>query len=232
MGIAGLKAQLESAFGSPIFSLPPKPEPQKILLGIPEIDTQFGGVPRGALTEIAGPASSGRTTLLCSILAQATGQGEACALVDLSDSFDPESATAAGIQLPRLLWIRCGTHKKNALTVTDLLLQNGGWGVIALDLSDINPKDARRIPLSTWHRFRLAVENKPTAFVVLGQQSYAGSCSAMTLETAAAKPRWEGLLLRGAVFETRHRKMSGKMSGKRPGRTVACFASATLGVGA
>jgi recombination protein RecA len=216
-----LKTRLESAFGSPVFSVPPRPELQTIPIGIAELDGPYGGLPRGALTEIIGDASSGRTTLLHSILAQATGRGEVCALVDLSDAFDPESAAAAGLQLQQLLWIRCGSHKRNALAVTDLLLQNGGWGVIALDLGDIDPKDARRIPLSAWHRFRLAVENKPTAFLVVGQQAYAGSCSAWTLETGAARPQWEGLLLRGAVFQAQCRKP--------PGRAGACFAVAAFG---
>ena len=216
-----LKARLESAFGSPIFSAPPRPELQTIPTGIAELDSQCGGLPRGALAEIVGHASSGRTTLLHSILAQATARGEVCALVDLSDAFDPETAAAAGLELQQLLWVRCGAHKKNALAVTDLLLQNGGWGVIALDLGDIDPKDARRIPLSAWHRFRLAVENKPTSFLIVGQQSYAGSCSAWTLETGAARPRWEGLLLRGAIFEARHRKP--------PGRASACFAVSAFG---
>ena len=206
MGTVILKSQLESALGAPVFSLPERLAPPVIPTGIREIDAAYGGLPRGAVTEIAGAACSGRTTLLHSILAQATQRGEVCALVDVSDAFDPHSAAAAGIVLSQLLWVRCGAHKKNALAVTDLLLQNGGWGVIALDLGDIDPKDARRIPLNTWHRFRLAVENKPTAFVMIGQQSYAGSSAAMILETTAAIPQWRGLLFHGTAFEVRRRK--------------------------
>ncbi|MBI2816500.1 MAG: hypothetical protein HYX72_06145 [Acidobacteria bacterium] len=184
----GLAAAIEAKLGSSVFSAREKPEPETIPIGIREIDAECGGIPRGVITEITGPASSGRTTLLHSILAGMTAQGEACALVDASDAFDPASAAAAGVALQQLLWVRCGTHKNNALRVTDVLLQNGGWGMIVLDLGDIDSKDARRIPLHTGHRFRLAIENKPTVFLVIGQEPYAASCSAMVLETHAPAP--------------------------------------------
>src|ERR1700741_748859 len=77
--------------------------------GIAELDAVLGGgFPRGSLVELCGPASSGRTSLAFSLLAQATERQEACAFVDVSDSLDPVSLAAAGVELPRLLWIRCG----------------------------------------------------------------------------------------------------------------------------
>src|SRR5215472_14440453 len=77
--------------------------------GVPELDAVLGGgFPRGSVVELCGPASSGRTSLAFSLLAQATEQQEACAFVDVSDSLDPLSLAAAGVELPRLLWIRCG----------------------------------------------------------------------------------------------------------------------------
>jgi len=77
--------------------------------GVTELDAVLGGgFPRGSLVELCGPASSGRTSLACSLLAQATERQEACAFVDVSDSLDPMSLAAAGVELPRLLWIRCG----------------------------------------------------------------------------------------------------------------------------
>src|SRR5215467_3946603 len=77
--------------------------------GIAELDAVLGGgVPRGSLVELCGPASSGRTSLAFSLLAQATERQQACAFVDVSDSLDPISLAAAGVELPRLLWIRCG----------------------------------------------------------------------------------------------------------------------------
>src|SRR2546429_2066483 len=79
------------------------------LSGIAELDSVLGGgFPRGSLVELCGPASSGRTSLAFSLLAQATERQEACAFVDVSDSLDPISLAVAGVELPRLLWIRCG----------------------------------------------------------------------------------------------------------------------------
>src|SRR5439155_26473885 len=113
MRSAALRAQLESALGgrwpSP-FTFRERPRTETISSGIAPIDllTGAGGLPRGALTEIFGPDSSGRTSLLLSLLAQMTAREEACALVDSTDAFDPHSAEAAGVDLRRLLWVRCG----------------------------------------------------------------------------------------------------------------------------
>ena len=223
MGTAiSLQAQLEASFGSAAFSVRPKSVPETLPTGIPEVDAASGGLPRGAITEIAGPVSSGRTTLLHSLLAEATGRGEACALVDLSNTFDPASAAAVGMELQRLLWVRCAAQKNTVLSVTDLLLQNGGWGVIVLDLGDIDPKQARRIPLNAWYRFRLAVEHKPTVFVVIGQEPYAGACSALVLETGNMQASWSSTLLDSAVVQADQRKP--------PGRAAACFRAAALAI--
>jgi len=94
--------------------------------GIPEIDALAGGLPRGALTEIYGPACSGRTTVLLSALAARTAQAEVCALVDARDSFDPRSAEAAGVELQQLLWVRC-RGLDQSLRAADLLIQGGGF---------------------------------------------------------------------------------------------------------
>src|SRR5438445_10343518 len=79
--------------------------PESILSGVPEIDTLIEGLPRGCLTEVCGRASSGRTSLLLAVIAATTRRQEICALVDTSDAFDPLSATAAGVDFKRLLWV-------------------------------------------------------------------------------------------------------------------------------
>src|ERR1700730_2064989 len=77
--------------------------------GVTELDAVLGGgFPRGSLVELCGPASSGRTSLAFSLLAEATERQQACAFVDVADSLDPLSLAAAGVDLQRLLWIRCG----------------------------------------------------------------------------------------------------------------------------
>jgi hypothetical protein len=84
------------------------PAPEMVSSGIPQLDLLTGGLARGCLTEICGTASSGRTSVLLFALARATQRGEVCALVDASDAFDPASAVAAGMEMSRLLWVRCG----------------------------------------------------------------------------------------------------------------------------
>jgi len=162
--------------------------------GIAEMDALTGGLPRGCLTEICGPASSGRTTMLLAALAAATKRGEFCAVVDASDALDPQSIAAAGIELDRLLWVRCGENSHLAehrleqlLRATDLLLESGGFGLIALDLGDLQPQTARRIPLTTWFRFRRAVEHTPTVLLAVERQSIAGSCSSLLIKLDSIK---------------------------------------------
>src|SRR4051812_10112482 len=75
--------------------------------GVAALDALTGGIPRGAITEICGAASSGRTSVMMAALAAATAREETCALIDTTDSFDPEVAHAAGVNLRRVLWIRC-----------------------------------------------------------------------------------------------------------------------------
>jgi hypothetical protein len=182
--------------------------PETASSGIPQIDALTGGLPRGCLTEICGPASSGRTSLLLSALRAATRREEICTLIDVSDAFDPHSANIAGINLERLLWVRCGGNfppsspsgkrrpaqsleewerrrredpVEQALKATDLLLQSSGFGLVVIDLTGVPLRTARRIPLTTWFRFQRAVENTATILLVIGEQACAQSCATMQL---------------------------------------------------
>src|SRR6202140_2454654 len=92
----------------PASHLDVRPAPEMVSSGIPQLDLLTGGLARGCLTEICGTASSGRTSVLLFALARATQRGEVCALVDASDAFDPASAAGAGMEMSRLLWVRCG----------------------------------------------------------------------------------------------------------------------------
>jgi hypothetical protein len=176
-----------------------RPAPEMVSSGIAAMDELTGGLPRGCLTEICGPASSGRSTLMLSALAAATRRGEFCAVVDASDALDPQSVAAAGIELDRLLWVRCGENSHHAeyrveqlLRVTDLLLESGGFGMIALDLGDLPPQTARRIPLTTWFRFRRAVEHTSTVLLAVERQSIAGSCSSLLIKLGSLKINMSG----------------------------------------
>jgi hypothetical protein len=105
---------------------------------------------------------------------------------------DPQSAAAAGVELDRLLWVRCGESSpqkclEQLLRTVDLLLESGGFGMIALDFGDLPPQTARHIPLTTWFRFRRAVEHTPTVLLAVERQSIAGSCSSLLIKLGAAK---------------------------------------------
>ncbi len=207
-----------------------RPVPEMVSSGVPAIDSLTGGLPRGCVTEICGPASSGRTTLVLSALAAATRRREFCVVVDANDALDPYSAAAAGVDLERLLWVRCsdeppaksrGQQKRRAssareaeegeesssqdafnfergssrpswhrleqvLRATDLLLESGGFGMIVLDLGDLPAEAARRVPLTTWFRFRRAIEHTPTILLAVEQRPIAGSCSSLLLQLGSA----------------------------------------------
>jgi recombination protein RecA len=256
---------------TPASRLAIRPLPEMVSSGIAALDCLTDGLPRGCITEICGPASSGRTSVLLAALEAATHRAECCALIDASDALDPHSVAAADVDLDRLLWVRCdeSSPRKNnsprrhtsteekfsevpwtnpplsrsvilsaakdplqngggnglsrnfyhcpagsaplnninerwpqrtskvriqsgarqsehrleqVLHATDLLLESGGFGLIALDLAEVPPESARRIPLTTWFRFRRAIEHTPTILLVIERQPIAGSCSSLLLE--------------------------------------------------
>jgi recombination protein RecA len=296
-----------------------RPSPEMVSSGILQLDSLTAGLARGCLTEICGSASSGRTSILLRVLAQATQRGEVCALIDASDAFHPASAATAGVEMSRLLWVRCvekyqsrkhfsvarlgrsaGDSNQNSyhwhqsmprgistsdywqhqrkpsctpssdsyqgmpsgipqrakkgfgfsrwksqleqvLKVTDLLLQSNGFGMIALDLSDVPVESARRIPLASWFRFRRAVEHTPTALLVMEQQPIAGSCSSLVLKVSAVRAE----LKNPAAYSLPHSKLLDqfeisaqvlcsrleKQSERKPTQTTTSFKSWAAWVG-
>jgi hypothetical protein len=163
--------------------------PQMVLTGVTAVDALTGGLPRASLTEISGPPSSGRTALELALLASLTANGESCALIDAEDAFDPASAKATGVDLDRLLWVRCG-NLEQALSATDLVLGAGGFGAVVFDLAGVPAKRARRIPLSYWFRFRRAVERTPTVLVLIGEEPCAQSAASLVLRLEAEGAHW------------------------------------------
>lgn len=157
-------------------------------------------IPRSKITEIWGEVSSGRTSLAFSILASATHNGELAAFIDAFNTFDARSARTAGIQLDRLLWVRCGapqsglafnagsgsTHSvaiARALKAADILSRSKGFAAVILDLSPpVGRKGAAQIPYSHWFRLQRSVKRSPAAFLVLsGEKSLTGGASALSL---------------------------------------------------
>jgi recombination protein RecA len=193
--------------------------------GLPSLDRIIQGFPRGAISEIAGSESSGRATLAHSLLASSTARLEVCAYVDASDTFDPQSASAAGVSLSQLVWIRCGHDAEHAFKSTDLLLHGGGFGVVVLDLCRVPDRTLRHTPISYWHRFRSVIEKTPTILVLLEREAQAKSCAGLILELTRKNAIWGGApgfhLLRAVEIEAGCRKPL------RPG--VANFQAAALG---
>jgi recombination protein RecA len=189
---AALRLHVASALAARVaspFEYRDRPIVETVPAGIPSVDLLTGGLPRGSLTEIYGPPCSGRTSLLISALASRTAASEVCALVDARDSFDPVSAEAAGVRLRHLLWVRC-RNVDQALRSTDLLIQGGGFGLIALDFGDTPAQTVRYVPLQMWFRFRRAVESTPTILVVLEQESNAKTCASLVLQLRMREPQW------------------------------------------
>jgi hypothetical protein len=186
-----------------------------------------GGLPRGQLSEISGTRSSGRTTLLLQLLAGATRRGEIAAIVDTFDRLDIRSASDAGMALDRLLWVRgqavtrmhesglsahpdawgavagpAGLFDRTidrALKALNLVLQAGGFGVVAIDLADVPSIVLRRIPFTTWLRVQRAVEGSDTACVLIVPEPLARSAGGLTL-TVTARPTWAGTADRSRRF--------------------------------
>ncbi len=154
-----------------------------------------GGLPRGQVSEVVGPASSGRTSFAWAALAAATLRGESVALIDTFDRFDPPTAHACGIELSRLLWVRGQAVSKTAVAIDpawlpgvravngpgtfmervidraikslNLVVQSGVCTLVVLDLIDVPANALRRLPASTWFRIERAIEGSDTAVLIL-----------------------------------------------------------------
>jgi hypothetical protein len=170
--------------------------------GMAELDARLeGGIPRGHLSEVVGPRSSGRLAILVSALAAATSRGEAVALIDPLDMFDPVSASACGLDFQRMLWIRgeassparvsltCeyGTLQKSldrAVKALNIVLQSGGFGVVVLDLGEVAAHTIKRLPYTTWLRLHRVIEGSETACVLIGSEPIARSAGGVTVQLA------------------------------------------------
>lgn len=325
-----LRLQIEAALSDRIPSaLTPAPRVIRPTspTGIAALDERLGGgLPIGAISELTGPECSGRSSLALSFVAGLTEAGRVCAWVDVSDALDPESAAAVGVDLERLLWVRCGREaeqlalpgmekargerevareartetqvlrlrspaatsaqddnsfvasakcggvaqddnaflsgakrgglaqdnnafssvekfaprcaepqtrviRKNteqvpaaqqlsqtparrgrtakpwsrldqALRVTDLLLQGGGFSAIVLDMGSVAPEFALRVPLATWYRYRAAAERTQACVVLLTQRACAKSSAGVVLTLTAETALSEGgTVLTGAAYD-------------------------------
>ena len=147
--------------------------------------TLGGGLPRGRITELAGPRSTGRTGLACAIAARATAAGETIGWIDPDDALDPEAATAAGIALERTLWVR-PRDTSDAFRATEVVLGAGGFGLVVLDV------DRGRVGPGAWPRLARAAERTRSTLLVVAPRRAAGTFAALGLELTARRVRWSG----------------------------------------
>ncbi len=156
-----------------------------------------GGIPRGNVSELVGPRSSGRTAFMLQMIAAATRRGELVALVDALDMLDVESAAAAGVDLGRLLWIRglvvtnpgmCRDLNHRALVQAirafTLVLDAGNFGLVVFDVGEAPSDAVRRLPFTTWLRLQRMVEGTSTACLLVGSDRMSRSARGVSLQTS------------------------------------------------
>ena len=150
------------------------PAADRLATGLSAIDhTIAGGLPKNAITELSSPhLSAGSALLIFALLQNAHRAGYFLALVDGQDSFDPQPI--GNTQLRNLLWVRCGKAFE-AVQAADLLLRDGNFPLVVLDLVLNAPEELRKIPQTNWYRLQRLVEAAPAAFLVLTRNSIISS---------------------------------------------------------
>jgi len=143
---------------------------------------------RGEITEIVGRPSSGRTSLLVACLRDVAQSGETAALVDTEETFDPASAAQAGVDLRRLLWVRCGGRRDVALRAVDMLVRCPGFALVALDLGEL----VVRLPATLAFRLKFAVRRADVALLIVGRRRLTGASATLAIETRRQAIEWAG----------------------------------------
>lgn len=184
----------------------PDGDGRRLPTGIPDLDALLGGgFQPGQLGEVAGPPSSGRTSVALALLARTTTAGEVVAVVDGTDCFDPASAEAAGVVLDRVLWVRA-PGLREALRSTERLIEARGFALVVLDLTIAK----LRVAPAAWPRLARATAGSETALVLLSARRQAGSHAALAVELEPTRAHFTGTpcLLEGLEIEAvlvRHR---------------------------
>jgi RecA DNA recombination protein len=142
----------------------------------------------GSIVEIVGGLSSGRMSLLTTCIRDVTRSGALAALVDADHVFDPLSAERAGVDLQRVLWVRCAGRRDAALRAVDVLVRCPGFGLVALDAGETPP----RVSLADAFRLRLAVRRAAVALVLVGRRRVVGSAAALCVSTSREAVAWTG----------------------------------------
>jgi hypothetical protein len=170
----------------------------RLFTGLSFLDARIGGgLPRGAITELISPqTSAGSASLIHALIHSAHRDNYFLALIDGRDSFDPTGVENA--RLRHLLWVRC-SEASEAIKAADLVLRDGNFPLVMVDLVLNAPKELRKIPQTNWYRLQRLVEMVPTACLVLTRYEMVSSAQLKlllenswdirTIETHAALSR-------------------------------------------
>jgi hypothetical protein len=143
---------------------------------------------QGAMIELVGALSSGRTSVLTRCLSTVTRTGGLAALVDVDHVFDPRSAAEAGVDLRRVLWVRGEGRRRDALKAVDLLARCPGFVLVALDVGESPP----RLSLAAAYRLRSAARRSRVTLLVVGARRVVGGAATLSVRTCRDGLAWVG----------------------------------------
>ena len=150
---------------------------RRLITGLSFLDQAIGGgFPKGAITElISTQISAGSASLIHALLEAAQRNRYFVALIDGRDSFDPSTSGGLGNAcLHHLLWVRC-TKTLEAVKAADLLLRDGNFPLVIVDLVLNPPEDLSKIPQTSWYRLQRLVESAPAACLIMTRQGMVSS---------------------------------------------------------
>ena len=156
------------------FPHPVSPATSVLHTGLSFLDqSSGGGLPKSAITELITPRrSAGSASLIHTLLGSAQRDRHFVALIDGADSFDPGSSDTSALR--HLLWIRC-RKASDAIKAADLLLRDGNFPLVIVDLVLNTAQELRKIPQTNWYRLQRLVEAMPTACLVINRQGIVSS---------------------------------------------------------
>jgi hypothetical protein len=180
----------------------------RLFTGLSFLDDRIGGgLPRGAITELISPqTSAGSASLIHALIHSAHRDNYFLALIDGRDSFDPAGVENAPLR--HLLWVRC-SEASETIKAADLVLRDGNFPLVMVDLVLNAPEELRKIPQTNWYRLQRLVEMVPTACLVLTRYEIVSSAQLKlllenswdirTIETHAALSRMHVVVKRAHI---------------------------------
>ncbi len=148
-----------------------------------------GGLQRGKLVELVSRRAAGRYSIVLSALAAGTTMGEAVALIDLGDHFDPQLAAANGVDLRRLLWVRPRTVKEAVMSAE--MITATGFQLVVVD-TGLHPLRGRRAPEAAWVRLARTAETCGTAMLISSPYPLTATASEAVVKAHVARAKWIG----------------------------------------